>query len=525
MRTPTLLPLHVSIRIAALAGALLVAACGGGGDATPATPPAAPSGGPILQDPTAYSSAPDASLPRSTEAAAITRHTLVLNGAPLAYTAAAGHLDAREAAGGAAQASMFYVAYTLDGADPARRPIVFFYNGGPGSASVWLHLGSFGPRRIVLNSPSTTPPQPFQLVDNAESLLDTADLVFVDAVGSGYSQAVAPASNRTFWGVDADARVMRDFIARYAAVNGRGASPTFLFGESYGTTRSAVLANLMVSAGMRLDGVVLLSSVLDYNSNCSLFAVPPVSCAGFLPSYGMTGAWFGLVTPPPAAGDTFGDAHAQSLRSFADASYAPAVAAFLLGNAPALPSVTLSELTGAPVALWNQSFNLPPDRYRSVTLPGQLMGRYDARVVVPAGSPLAAGGDPSSSVIGGPYVAAQRAHLAGELGYTAASTYTMLSDALANWNFAHDGRALPDTVPDLGAALAQRGSLAVLSLNGYHDLATPFHQTELDLARLGSVPRLTVKSYPGGHMTYLDDGARPRMKADLADFIRRSVAP
>jgi carboxypeptidase C (cathepsin A) len=153
------------------------------------------------------------------------------------------------------------------------------------------------------------------------------------------------------------------------------------------------------------------------------------------------------------------------------------------------------------------------------------MGRYDARVAVASTSPLAGSGDPSSSVINAPFVAAQRAHLTNELQYAAASSYTMLSNALAAWDFNHDGRALPDTIPDLAAALTQRPTLHVLSLNGYHDMATPFHQTELDLDRLGSVPRLAIKTYPGGHMTYLDDSSRPRMKADILEFIQRSLAP
>ena len=357
----------------------------------------------------------------------------------------------------------------------------------------------------------------FQLVDNAESLLDTADLVFVDAVGTGYSEAIAPATNRTFWSVDADARVIRNFISRFVAVNQRATSPTFLYGESYGTTRSAVLANLMVTAGMRLDGVVLHSSVLDYNANCGLFGPGQVSCAGYLPSYGMTGAWFNLVTPPPTDSAIW----AQQMRDFTDVQYTPAVAAFI--GAGTLPAATLIDdlvnRTGAPRPLWVANFNLDPTRYRSQTLPAQLMGRYDARIAVATTSPLAAGGDPSTSVIGAPFTAAQRAHLANELLYSSASTYTLLSGAINFWGFAHDGRPLPDTIPDLATALAQQPSLRVLSLSGYHDLATPFRQTELDLARLGAVPGLQIKLYAGGHMTYLDDNSRPLMKADLVRFI------
>ena len=225
---------------------------------------------------------------------------MTIAGAAIDYVATTGHLNALAPVSAAPQASMFYVAYVRPVSTGTTRPLVFFFNGGPGSASVWLHLGSFAPRRIVTSAPATTLPQPFQLVDNAESLIDVADLVFVDAVGTGYSEAIAPFTNQSFWGVDSDAAVMRDFIARYVAVNRREASPIFLYGESYGGPRAAVLAHLMLAAGMRLDGVILQSPALDYNSNCSVFAPAAISCEGFLPSYGLTGAWFGL---DPAGAD------------------------------------------------------------------------------------------------------------------------------------------------------------------------------------------------------------------------------
>src|SRR5258705_2160610 len=256
-------------RLVTFAAALLLAACGGGGgggnSSTP-NPPAA-----VFTDPVTYASGPNASLASAAEITAVTRHQLVLNGVTLNYTATAGHMTAKALGTGAAQASFFYVAYTVDGRDAATRPVTFFYNGGPGSATVWLHLGSFGPKRLAAGAPSTSVPTPFPLVDNAESLLDVSDLVFVDAVGSGLSQAIAPNSNRTFWGVDEDAGAFRDFVMTYAIVMNRAASPKFLFGESYGTTRSAVLANKLEAAGVGLKGVVLQSSVLNYNNNCGLF--------------------------------------------------------------------------------------------------------------------------------------------------------------------------------------------------------------------------------------------------------------
>ncbi len=503
---------RIALALASLLAAWL-AGCGGGGGSGAGGPP--PTG---LIDATAYSTAVGASLGTADEAASVTSHTIVLGGATIAYTATAGHLNARAPVGGAPEASMFYVAYTVPSLAGPNRPVFYFYNGGPGSSTVWLHLGSFAPRRIVMHAPATTVPQPFQLVDNAESLIDVADLVFVDAVGTGYSEAIAPFINQSFWGVDSDAGVMRDFIARYTAVNQRQTSPTYLFGESYGTTRSAVLAHLMVAASMRLDGVVLQSSVLDYNSNCDVFfPLVTVSCEGSFPSYGMVGAWFGLTQPVPADAD----AYAQQLRAFSATSYGPAATAWLQLHQPA-SSALLSQLvalTGAPPDAWTTNLNLDAATFRSRLVAGQLLGRYDARIAAANGSALAVGGDPSSTLITAPFTAAARSLFTNELQYTATATYTLLSGAINSWDFAHDGRSPPDTIPDLAAAITLRPSLKILSLAGYHDLATPFRQTELDTARLGTQPGLSLRVYPGGHMTYLDDGSRPRIKADVAAMI------
>jgi carboxypeptidase C (cathepsin A) len=491
--------------------AAVLAGCGGGsgGDAGPAPPG--------VQDTTAYSTAAGASLAGADESTAVTMHSIVVGGATIAYTAAAGHLAARAPLTGAPEASMFYVAYTAANRVGENRPVFYFYNGGPGSASVWLHLGSFAPRRVVTHDPSTTVPQPFQLVDNAESLIDVADLVFVDAAGTGYSEAIAPATNQSFWSVDADAALMRDFIARYAAVNQRQNSPTYLFGESYGTTRSAVLGELMVAASMRLDGVVLQSSILDYNANCDLFAMAQVSCEGSFPSYGMVGAWFSLTTPVPSDAD----AYASQLRSFSATSYALAAQAWVQSRTPA-PAPLLAQLvalTGAPLDAWTANVDLDATTFRNRLIAGQLLGRYDARIAAADGTPLANSGDPSSAAITPAFAAAATSLFSNELQYSASASYTLLSNAIDTWNFSHDGRDLPDTIPDLGAAMTQQPNLRTLSLAGYHDLATPFRQTELDLARLGTQPRLASHVYPGGHMIYLDDGSRPRMKADIVAFL------
>jgi carboxypeptidase C (cathepsin A) len=513
-----------AMRIAAAAlAALALASCsgGGGGSSGPGPTPSPPAGNGFT-DPTPYSSAATASLANPQEIAAVTRRQVVVGGTTLDYTATAGHLTALALADGSPEASFFYVAYTLDGADPATRPVTFFYNGGPGSASVWLHLGSFAPRRLVTHAPSTTLPMPLELADNAETLLDTSDLVFVDAVGTGFSEAVAPNVNRTFWSVDADAAVFRDFVRRYVAANHREASPKFLFGESYGTPRSAVLAKLLESAGTPLAGVVLQSSILDYNTNCGVFDTPSISCAGYLPSYAAAGAWLGLVQPPVSAAQL--PAYMDQMRTLASARYDPAVRAFLAGTPPPADLAgALAAATGLPAGHWSGHFNMDPGFFHLNLVPGSVTGLYDARMVAPLGSALASEGDPSSSFYNPSFATTIVSYLANDLRYTTPSSYVMSGNQLRVWDFSHAGRPFPDTVPDLAAAMTLDPKLRVFSANGYHDIVTPFFQTEGDLARLGSNPNVTVRFYQGGHMTYLDDTGRAAEKADLAAFYRAAA--
>ena len=505
----------------AIAAALLLASCGGGGGgSSPAPPP--PTTATQYTDPTVYSSAPAGSLAGAQEITTVSRRSLAIGGQTYAYTATTGHMTALERGTGPVKASFFYVAYTLDGAAPSTRPVTFFYNGGPGSATVWLHLGSFGPRRLVTGAPRNDMPVPYELVDNQQTLLDLTDLVFVDAVGSGFSQAIAPNENRTFWGVDDDAAVFRDFVMRYVIVNNRQDSPKFLFGESYGGPRSAVLADMLEAAGTRLSGVVLQSPALNYNSNCGISTSPNVSCSGYLPSYGATGAWFNRSTPSPPPAQI--PAFMAELRPLASQRYEPAVRAWLANGVlpDAVLLTDLSNASGLSTTHWRSRFNLGPTYYRANLVPGTALGRYDTRMTLPDNT---GNGnlDPSSTIIQGSFAQRIVEYLAG-LGYTTPSTYTMLSNAIQTWRFSHDGAVLPDTIPDLAAAMAQNPRLKVLSLSGYHDVATPFFTTEQDLARLGANPNVRVLNYLGGHMTYLDDASRAQMKADLADWYRSALA-
>jgi carboxypeptidase C (cathepsin A) len=468
-----------------------------------------------LADPTSYSTTPTGALASAVDAAAVTYHTITLGGTTIPYQATTGHLVARDPANGQ-QASFFYVAYVAQGQDAATRPVTFFYNGGPGSASIWLHLGSFGPKRLATGVPSTSLSRPFALVDNNESMLDISDLVFVDAIGTGLSQAIAPANNQTFWSVDKDAAAFRNFIQRYVEVKGRAASPKFLFGESYGTTRTAVLANLLELAGTSLTGIVLQSSVLNYGSNCAVVDAP-ISCAGYLPTYAATAAYYRLVVPPPVDLPGF---HTQ-VESFSVATYAPAVDTYivtrLLPDAGVLE--TLRNDTGIPLTGWQANLNLAPGPFQVQLIPGTLIGRYDTRIFAPADSPLASQGDPSDTLVSDSFGNAIYGYLRDELKYSWPNAYVGVSNAIYSWDFSHDGYALPDAVPDLAAAMTLNPRLKVLSVNGYHDLATPYFQTALDLARIG-FSAVQLRNYDGGHMTYLDDTSRPLQKGDLRAFYR-----
>jgi carboxypeptidase C (cathepsin A) len=203
-------------------------------------------------------------LPIPPERSAVTSHSVTIGGRNIAYKATAGTLLIKDDKG-KPTVSMFYVAYTVDGGKPAHRPVTFLYNGGPGSSSMWLHMGSFGPVRVANQGDKPIPPPPYDTVPNQYSLLDKSDLVFIDAPGTGYSRLVGDAKGKDFYGIDQDADAFAKFITRYIGDHQRWNSPKFLFGESYGTTRSAVLAKVLQSQGMELNGIVLMSSILDFN--------------------------------------------------------------------------------------------------------------------------------------------------------------------------------------------------------------------------------------------------------------------
>jgi carboxypeptidase C (cathepsin A) len=215
-------------------------------------------------DPVAYGNGPQDSVPSATEAAAVTHHRILLGGKEIAYTARAGHLVTVDPSSSKPEATIFYVAFTADNADAMSRPVTFFYNGGPGSSSVYVLLGSFAPMRLKTSLPDFTPPAPYAIETNPDSLLDMSDLVFINPVGTGYSAAIAPKVNKDFWGTDQDAASLKQFVKRYLTAYDRWNSPKFLYGESYGTARTCVLAYMLHEDGVDLNGLTIQSSILDY---------------------------------------------------------------------------------------------------------------------------------------------------------------------------------------------------------------------------------------------------------------------
>ena len=317
------------------------------------------------------------SLPIPPEKASVTQHELTLDGATLHYTATAGNLwiDGDDAQ---PNASVFYVAYTLDGvADARTRPVTFLYNGGPGSASMWLHMGSVGPVRVVTQSPEATGSGPYPIVANQYSLLDKSDLVFVDAVGTGYSRPVGKGVIRDFAGTDQDVRSFEKFIYRYVSLNHRWNSPKFLFGESYGTTRSAALVDTLQNSGMAFNGVILMSTILNY------FTQAPGSDTifiGNLPSYAAIASHYEKVSHKGK--DT--KAFLEEVRAFARGPYSEALAQG--HNLPAAQvdaiAQKLAGYTGLSVAYIREAnLRVSPARFRKELLRDQrmILGRYDAR--------------------------------------------------------------------------------------------------------------------------------------------------
>ena len=481
------------------------------------------------QQPKSGAAKEDAGIPIPPETTSVTKHDLTIGGQTIHYTATAGNLlihDDQDKP----DASIFYVAYTQDGAEAKNRPVTFFYNGGPGAASIWLHMGSFGPVRVITQSPEASAPAPFSWVPNEYSLLDKSDLVFIDAPLCGFSRAVGKGTVKDFAGTDQDIKAFEKFIVRYITVNERWNSPKFLFGESYGTTRSAGLVAALQNDGIAFNGVTLLSSILNYNIRNPGYDTEAI---GYLPSFAAIAYHYNKVKRTGTMAEWV-----EQARRFARGPYAEALQQGDRLSPAEFDDIAakVAAFTGLSVAYVKETkLRISATRFRKELLRDdeRTLGRYDARFMGwdPDAAGETPGSDPSDTGISGVYVGAFHDYLQRELKYLSQETYYLSGPGINQaWDFKHKpvgggprgDQTAPDVAIDLGDTIRKNPGLRVFSANGYFDLATPFFATEYDLSHMSLPAKLMGNVqfgyYPAGHMVYLNVDALKEMKADMVRF-------
>jgi carboxypeptidase C (cathepsin A) len=474
-----------------------------------------------------------ADIPKAEQSA--TQHKIIIGGAAISYSATAGTLIVRNAQD-QPYASMGYTAYTKsEVADPTRRPITFAYNGGPGSSSIWLHMGVLGPRRILTSDATVTPPPPYKTVDNEFSILDKTDLVMIDPVGTGFSKGVGEAKDKDFCGVDADIESVSRFIRQYITDNGRWNSPKYLLGESYGTTRSAGIVDyLQVKEGMAFNGVILVSMATDLELPFSADGVPGNERAlpYILPTYTAV-AWYHKVLPDPPAELA---PLLREARAFALGEYAHALA--LGSDLPDADRKTviqkLHRYTGLSSDYLDKAdLRVPLPQFTQELLRGrrETVGRLDARFLGVAFDPLAKNAeyDPQDAATTAAFAAAFLDYMHRDLNFGHGRTYVLDADVFKAWDYRHKigGSEIPqpmaNTGVDLAHAMGFNPNLRVLVLQGIYDLATQFLGTEymvshLDL-RKDLRSHIEIKYYDAGHMMYIHEPSLRKFKQDVATFI------
>jgi carboxypeptidase C (cathepsin A) len=495
------------------------------------------------QTPEKDTKTPEAKAPDKCDAAAtkeessVTDHTIRIGGQSIPYKATASTTLLKNDKGDAT-GLLYSVAYTRsDTKDLSQRPVSFLYNGGPGSATMWLHMGAFGPRRAYTVDGSFTPPAPYKLVDNPESLLDKTDLVFIDAMGTGYSHAVCKAQEKDFYGIDEDVEAFAQFIVTYLSRNDRWNSPKFLIGESYGTTRSAALGNYLQSHDtVHLNGIVLISTVLDF-ATLTFPAGDDRPYIFYLPSYAAV-AWYHKVLKNRPADVV---AFIEEARKYAQGDYAAALfkGGMLSAAEKAAVAKKVSYFTGlgedylikADLRVTLGQFRA--ELQRSI---GLTTGRIDARFTGYTYDLLEenAQGDPEGPAVGGAFTALINAYNHDELKFGKDKVYHNTNGGFGDWNWTRKTTAprrgfpgAPNVENDLAQALITNPRLLVEVENGYFDLATPFFATEFTMEHLG-LPEALQKNikedyYSAGHMMYLHDEDRVNLHNHVASFIDRAT--
>lgn len=456
-----------------------------------------------------------------------TKHSVQVGGKEVKYTATAGTMLLKKE-DGTATASIFYIAYIKDDVpDISRRSLTFAFNGGPGSSSVWLQMGALGPKRVMMDPQGNPLPPPYKLVDNEYSILDLTDLVFIDPVSTGYSRAIPEQDAKNFHGLTGDIESVGAFIRLYTTRNGRWTSPKFLAGESYGTTRAAALSgHLQLEQGMALNGVILISAVLNF-ATISFDPGNDLPYMLYLPTYTAT-AWYhkklakDLMASQRKAMEEAAQfaSHEYSLALLKGDTISPEERSQIVQK--------LARLTGlSPKYIDESNLRVPIFRFIKELLREErrTVGRYDSRL---EGIDLDATSatpeyDPSYASVFAPFTAAWNQYVRTELKWESDLPYEILTGRVRPWNWADYSNRYVNVSDNLRQAMTQNRDLRVFVANGYYDLATPFYATEYTFNHLGLDPSLrshvTMDFFEAGHMMYTYRPSLEKLKADLAQFI------
>jgi carboxypeptidase C (cathepsin A) len=459
----------------------------------------------------------------------ITHHQVTLHGKTLSYTATAGRLPIKRD-DGKTEAEMFFVAYTLDGQDAAKRPLTFSFNGGPGSASVWLHMGALGPKRVVLQANGFMPAAPYRLEDNPDTLLDRSDIVMVDAMATGYSRAANAELTKKFLGVKGDVQAFGEFIRLYISRYDRWSSPLFLLGESYGTTRAAGIAGYLADHGIAFNGVTLLSMAVDFqtlewnkSNDLPYFLL--------VPTFNMIAGYHHKL-----AADLTQDVAKtrEEVVHWSSNEYALA-----LGKGDAMTPEEhrkivdqLSRYTGLRpevVEAHNLRIDVPTFTHELLLDQKLVVGRLDGRF----SSPNADGDhfyDPTGSAILPPYTSAFNNYLRTELNYKSDMPYRVFAydqPGFQKWEWGNAVEGFPSTAGGLRSAMIKNPYMKILVMEGYYDLATPFAAANWTMDHLDLGPQsrqnISYATYGSGHMVYVDRAEHDKMKKDLVEFMEKCL--
>jgi carboxypeptidase C (cathepsin A) len=477
-----------------------------------------------------------ATQPSAEDHLSVTTHSITLHGQELRYETTAGTMMVHDDAG-KPRASFFFIAYRVlhDPAyDVEKRPVTFVFNGGPGSSSVWLQLGTVGPMRVNLDAEGNPGPPPHKLLENQQTWLDATDLVFIDPIGTGFSRPAEGVSTKEFWGVDQDISSVADFIRLYLTRYDRWSSPKFLAGESYGTTRAAGLSLYLADHfGIDLNGIVLISTVLNFQviiadtGNDLPFAL-------FLPSYTAIAAYHHRLSGDLQSAP---DQAIASAEKWATTDYMTDLAKGnqLTDDERAAVAKTLSQYTSLPVDFILKSrLRISPEAFRKHLLNDQekILGRYDARITAPDPTPATddLSQDPSDSLYYPAYASAFNNYVRQDLKFESDMAYRVLAPVFP-WDFNVEGQDMgyTDVSGRLAEAMLQNPHLRVLVAAGHYDLATPFASVDytvqhMDLGRQIN-DRITQTYYPSGHMIYQYAPAREKLRGDVGQFIQTATTP